>query len=188
MASVRCPSAAGDIMVPRNEIALLEFGTKSSRRVSLRVRRGFGLVMIRLSAPRWNPGVGSGYTLSRARPFGLSRLDGMTFPGNGWPVNASAVASSAAGRSPVATRTARKTASLRWWSRATPVGTIATPRSTILNIGAMYVLGQQHLTHIVTVEGYNLTNEVHRLHTSFIKDLAPEMGRGIKATYSVKFF
>lgn len=63
-----------------------------------------------------------------------------------------------------------------------------TPGSTILNIGAMYVLGQQHLTHIFTVEGYNLTNEVHRLHTSFIKDLAPEMGRGIKATYSVKFF
>lgn len=63
-----------------------------------------------------------------------------------------------------------------------------TPGSTVLNIGAMYVLGQQHLTHIFTVEGYNLTNEVHRLHTSFIKDLAPEMGRGIKATYSVKFF
>ncbi|MDQ3170082.1 MAG: TonB-dependent receptor, partial [Acidobacteriota bacterium] len=63
-----------------------------------------------------------------------------------------------------------------------------TPGSTVLNIGAMYVLGQQHLTHIFTVEGYNLTNEVHRLHTSFIKDLAPEIGRGIKATYSVKFF
>lgn len=63
-----------------------------------------------------------------------------------------------------------------------------TPGSTILNIGAMYVLGQQHLTHIFTIEGYNLTNEVHRLHTSFIKDLAPEMGRGLKATYSVKFF
>jgi iron complex outermembrane receptor protein len=63
-----------------------------------------------------------------------------------------------------------------------------TPGSAIVNLGAMYVLGQQHLTHIFTIEGYNLTNEVHRLHTSFIKDLAPEMGRGIKATYSVKFF
>ncbi|HEX6322703.1 MAG TPA: TonB-dependent receptor, partial [Vicinamibacterales bacterium] len=60
--------------------------------------------------------------------------------------------------------------------------------STVLNISAMYVLGQQHLTHIFTLQGYNLTNEEYRLHTSFIKDLAPEMGRGVKATYSVKFF
>ena len=63
-----------------------------------------------------------------------------------------------------------------------------TEGSTVFNLGAMYVLGQQHLTHIFTIEGYNLTDEVHRLHTSFIKDLAPEMGRGVKATYSVKFF
>ena len=63
-----------------------------------------------------------------------------------------------------------------------------TPGSTLVNIGGMYVIGQRHLTHIFTVEGYNLTNETYRLHTSFIKDLAPEMGRGIKATYSVKFF
>jgi iron complex outermembrane recepter protein len=60
--------------------------------------------------------------------------------------------------------------------------------STVFNVSAVYVLGQQHLTHIFTLQGYNLTNEEYRLHTSFIKDLAPEMGRGVKATYSVKFF
>ena len=60
--------------------------------------------------------------------------------------------------------------------------------ATLFNLGATYVLGQQHLTHIFTIEGYNLTNEEYRLHTSFIKDLAAEMGRGVKATYSVKFF
>lgn len=63
-----------------------------------------------------------------------------------------------------------------------------TEGSTIVNLGATYVLGQQHLTHIFTIEGYNLTNEEYRLHTSFIKDFAPEIGRGVKATYSVKFF
>jgi iron complex outermembrane recepter protein len=63
-----------------------------------------------------------------------------------------------------------------------------TEGSTLFNLGATYVLGQQHLTHIFTIEGYNLTNEEYRLHTSFIKDLAPEIGRGVKATYSVKFF
>jgi iron complex outermembrane recepter protein len=45
-----------------------------------------------------------------------------------------------------------------------------------------------HATHIVTLRGYNLTDETYRLHTSFIKDLAPEMGRGVKASYSLRFF
>jgi iron complex outermembrane receptor protein len=63
-----------------------------------------------------------------------------------------------------------------------------TEGATVFNLNVMYVLGQQHLTHIFTVEGYNLTNEEYRLHTSFIKDRAPEIGRGVKATYSVKFF
>jgi iron complex outermembrane receptor protein len=38
------------------------------------------------------------------------------------------------------------------------------------------------------VKGFNLTNELYREHTSFIKDLAPEIGRGIKFSYSVRFF
>jgi iron complex outermembrane recepter protein len=63
-----------------------------------------------------------------------------------------------------------------------------TEGSTRFNLGATLVKAQQHLTHIFAVEGYNLTNEEYRMHTSFIKDLAPEMGRGVKATYSVKFF
>ncbi|MDQ3069423.1 MAG: TonB-dependent receptor [Acidobacteriota bacterium] len=64
----------------------------------------------------------------------------------------------------------------------------STRGSARFNLGATYIVGQQHLTHIVAVEAYNLTNEPYRLHTSFIKNLALEMGRGIKATYSVKFF
>jgi iron complex outermembrane receptor protein len=38
------------------------------------------------------------------------------------------------------------------------------------------------------VRGYNLTDETYRNHTSFIKDLAPELGRGVKVSYSVRFF
>src|SRR6185503_2081149 len=45
---------------PRKEMVFCTLGTKSRRRVSLRVRRGFGLVPIQLFDPRWNPGVGSG--------------------------------------------------------------------------------------------------------------------------------
>jgi len=40
----------------------------------------------------------------------------------------------------------------------------------------------------VTAQAYNLGNTTYRLHTSFIKDLAPEMGRGVKVSYSVRLF
>ena len=46
----------------------------------------------------------------------------------------------------------------------------------------------QHTVHIVSVAGYNLTNELYRNHTSFIKDLAPEIARGVKFGYSLRFF
>ncbi len=42
--------------------------------------------------------------------------------------------------------------------------------------------------HIFSVNAYNLTNELYRMHTNFIKELAPEIGRGIKLTYSLRFF
>ena len=43
--------------------------------------------------------------------------------------------------------------------------------------------------HSITVlTGYNLTNALYRNHTSFIKDLAPEIGRGVRVNYSVRFF
>ncbi|MCC7184733.1 MAG: TonB-dependent receptor [Acidobacteria bacterium] len=63
-----------------------------------------------------------------------------------------------------------------------------TPGSTVVNLGASYLMARGHATHIVAFKAYNLTNETYRLHTSFIKDLAAEMGRGVKLTYSVKFF
>ena len=63
-----------------------------------------------------------------------------------------------------------------------------TPGSTVINLGASYLLARGHATHTVALKAYNLTNETWRLHTSFIKDLAPEIGRGVKLTYSVRFF
>lgn len=63
-----------------------------------------------------------------------------------------------------------------------------TPGSTVVNLGASYLLARGHATHVVSLKAYNLTNETYRLHTSFIKDLAAEMGRGVRLTYAVKFF
>ncbi len=63
-----------------------------------------------------------------------------------------------------------------------------TDGSAVLNLNATYLVARGHATHTVALKAYNLTNEAWRLHTSFIKDLANEMGRGVKVTYSVKFF
>ena len=59
---------------------------------------------------------------------------------------------------------------------------------SVFNVRASYVWPRQHLAHILTFTGYNLTNALYRNHTSFIKELAPEIGRGIKVGYSLRFF
>jgi iron complex outermembrane receptor protein len=58
----------------------------------------------------------------------------------------------------------------------------------VLNVNASYLLARQDLAHIFSATAYNLTNQLYQLHTSFIKDFAPEIGRGIKFTYTVRFF
>jgi iron complex outermembrane recepter protein len=57
-----------------------------------------------------------------------------------------------------------------------------------LALGASYVVMQRRTTHALTLRAFNLTNSEYRLHTSFIKDLAPEMGRGVRLTYTVNVF
>ena len=59
---------------------------------------------------------------------------------------------------------------------------------TIFNVRASYVWPARHMAHVLSVSAYNLTNALYRNHTSFIKDLAPEIGRGVKVGYSLRFF
>ena len=58
----------------------------------------------------------------------------------------------------------------------------------VLNLGASYIWPRQHIAHVLSFTGYNLTNVLYRNHMSFIKDLAPEVGRGVKVGYSLRFF
>jgi iron complex outermembrane receptor protein len=58
----------------------------------------------------------------------------------------------------------------------------------VFNLNGSYILPRRHLAHIFSVKAFNLGNELYRSHTSYIKDLAPQMGRGIKVSYSVRFF
>ena len=56
------------------------------------------------------------------------------------------------------------------------------------NLGATWQRSVAHGSHFVAVQAYNLGNRTYRLHTSFLKDLAPEIGRGVKLTYALRFF
>ena len=67
-------------------------------------------------------------------------------------------------------------------------GETETDGYVVADLRASYVWPRQHTSHILTFTAYNLTNELYRNHTSFIKDLAPEIGRGFKVGYSVRFF
>ena len=59
---------------------------------------------------------------------------------------------------------------------------------SVVNLGASYVWPRQHVAQVLSFTGFNLTNALYRNHTSFIKDLAAEMGRGVRVGYSLRFF
>ena len=67
-------------------------------------------------------------------------------------------------------------------------GETTTTGASVLNVGGSYVWPRGHAAHIFSVRGYNLTNVLYRNHTSFIKNLAPEIGRGVRVSYSLRFF
>lgn len=58
----------------------------------------------------------------------------------------------------------------------------------LFNVSGNYTIGKAHLAHIFSVNAYNLLNKEYRNHLSFIKELAPEVGRGVKFSYTIRFF
>ncbi len=66
-------------------------------------------------------------------------------------------------------------------------GETETDGYSVVNLRASYVWPRQHTSHIVSFTGHNLTNALYRNHTSYIKDRAPEMGRGVRMSYAVRF-
>ena len=65
-----------------------------------------------------------------------------------------------------------------------------TPTSgyTVVNLGASYTLPRQHSMHNFALNVFNAGDRLYRNHVSFIKDLVPEIGRGIRFAYTVEFF
>ena len=63
-----------------------------------------------------------------------------------------------------------------------------TPGYTVVNLKASYTIPQRHLAHQISVNVFNIGDRLYRNHSSFIKDLAPEIGRGVRFTYMARFF
>ncbi|HEV8132000.1 MAG TPA: TonB-dependent receptor [Acidobacteriota bacterium] len=56
------------------------------------------------------------------------------------------------------------------------------------NFGGSYMIARQHQAHIFSVNAFNLGDRLYRNHLSFIKEFAPEIGRGVRVSYAVRFF
>jgi iron complex outermembrane recepter protein len=56
------------------------------------------------------------------------------------------------------------------------------------NLNASYTLPARHFSHHFAFTAFNLGDRLYRNHLSFIKSIAPEIGRGVKFTYSLRFF
>ncbi len=63
-----------------------------------------------------------------------------------------------------------------------------TPGYAVVDLKASYTFATQHLGHQVSLDVFNVGDSLYRNHASFIKDLAPEIGRGVKLTYMMRFF
>ena len=57
----------------------------------------------------------------------------------------------------------------------------------VLNLTASYTFVTGGAAHILSLDGYNLDDTLYRNHLSFIKAIAPEIGRTVRLSYTVRF-
>lgn len=57
----------------------------------------------------------------------------------------------------------------------------------IFNLYASYTFVTHRAAHVLSLSGYNLGDTLFRNHLSFIKSIAPEMGRSVRLSYSLRF-
>ncbi len=72
-------------------------------------------------------------------------------------------------------------------SRVYPTET-PTAGYAVVNVEASYVYAQNRLAHFFSASLFNAGDRLYRNHLSFIKDLAPEMGRGVRFSYMLQIF
>lgn len=57
----------------------------------------------------------------------------------------------------------------------------------LLNLNASYTFIRKRTAHVFSVSAFNLNDKLYRNHLSFIKQIAPEIGRGIRFNYTMRF-
>ena len=57
----------------------------------------------------------------------------------------------------------------------------------IFNLNASYTFVTRRVAHVLSLSGNNLGDKLYRNHLSFIKSIAPEMGRNVHLNYSLRF-
>lgn len=58
----------------------------------------------------------------------------------------------------------------------------------LFNVNGSYTISNDHTAHIFSVSSSNLGDRLYRNHLSFIKNLAPEQGRNLRFSYTLRFF
>lgn len=58
----------------------------------------------------------------------------------------------------------------------------------VFHLNASYTVARQHIIQTFTVNTFNLGDRLYRNHLSFIKDFAPEIGRGVRFGYTFQWF
>jgi iron complex outermembrane receptor protein len=58
----------------------------------------------------------------------------------------------------------------------------------VVNLKASYTLARTHLIHQFSFNIFNAGDQLYRNHSSFIKNLAPEIGRGVQFSYKIRLF
>jgi len=57
----------------------------------------------------------------------------------------------------------------------------------LFNLTVSYAFVTKRVAHILSLSGQNLTDNLYRNHLSFIKAIAPEMGRSLRLNYALRF-
>jgi iron complex outermembrane receptor protein len=58
----------------------------------------------------------------------------------------------------------------------------------VVNVQGSYTLVGAHHLQIFSANFFNAGNNLYRNHLSFLKAFAPEIGRGVRVSYSIQFF
>ncbi len=57
----------------------------------------------------------------------------------------------------------------------------------VFNVNGSYTFIKGRTVNVFSVSAYNLTNKLYRNHLSFLKLIAPEIGRGVRVNYTLRF-